>query len=233
VIDVGCGVGAWLAVFREHGVGDVWGVDGAYVARSGLEIPPERFLTADLCEPLSIVERFDLAVCLEVAEHLPEDCAQTLVDSLVRLAPVILFSAAIPFQRGELHLNEQWPDYWSERFRSRAYEAVDCLRDLIWHNERVEPWYAQNVLLFASRSYLQGRPELRTHIVRDPADLARVHPRLYLYTVDPRYIPVATLLRALPTAVTYALRRNPKIAVLLRTSFGIELRRRLRRRSEP
>jgi SAM-dependent methyltransferase len=208
VIDVGCGVGTWLAVFRDHGIHDIQGVDGAYMAGRNLEFPAERFVTADLREPLRIDGRFDLALCLEVAEHLPEDCAQTLVDSLVRLAPLVLFSAAVPFQGGKLHLNEQWPDYWAERFATADYEAVDCFRDLVWHNDRVELWYAQNLLLFASRSHLEHRPELRAHIVTDPVRLRRVHPRLYLYKADARRRPVTSLLRALPIAAAHALRRS-------------------------
>jgi hypothetical protein len=29
---------------------------------------------------------------------------------------VVLFSAAIPFQGGVGHINEQWPDYWVKYF---------------------------------------------------------------------------------------------------------------------
>ena len=43
VVDVGCGVGSWLAVFREHGIDDFLGVDGAYVDLDLLQIPPESF----------------------------------------------------------------------------------------------------------------------------------------------------------------------------------------------
>ena len=41
VIDVGCGTGEWLSVFKERGVEDVWGVDGTYVSKKMLEIPEE------------------------------------------------------------------------------------------------------------------------------------------------------------------------------------------------
>ena len=43
-VDIGCGVGPWAAEFMANGVTDVWGVDGAYVDRSQLRIPPDRFL---------------------------------------------------------------------------------------------------------------------------------------------------------------------------------------------
>ena len=110
VIDVGCGVGTWLSVFQAHGVEDVWGIDGDYIDKNVLEIPEEKFLTFDLKNPFKLSRQFDLVVSLEVGEHLPQECAETFVESLTQLAPVILFSAAIPFQGGTDHVNEQWQD---------------------------------------------------------------------------------------------------------------------------
>ena len=72
VIDVGCGVGPWAAEFMARGIEDVWGVDGDYVDRAQLRIPKDRFTPRDLTKPLQFDRTFDLAVCLEVAEHLPE-----------------------------------------------------------------------------------------------------------------------------------------------------------------
>ncbi len=100
VIDVGCGTGTWLSVFKDLGIDDVWGVDGDYVDRSLLQIPPERFMARDLAQPFVLDRVFDLVICLEVAEHLPPESAGTFVNSLVKLGPVILFSAAIPHQGG-------------------------------------------------------------------------------------------------------------------------------------
>ncbi len=122
VIDVGCGLGIWLSVFKEFGVKDVFGIDGDHVDRSMLQIPNERFTAFDLKKPIPINRQFDLVISLEVAEHLPEDCAKTFIHSLTGLGPVILFSAAIPFQGGTNHLNEQWPDYWANHFNDNGYE---------------------------------------------------------------------------------------------------------------
>jgi cyclopropane fatty-acyl-phospholipid synthase-like methyltransferase len=160
VIDVGCGQGTWLAVFREHGLEDVWGVDGDHVDRGQLEIPAEQFQAADLTHPLTVNRRFDLVVSLEVAEHLPAGCADDFIESLTRLGPAVLFSAAIPYQGGACHVNEQWPSYWTKRFQDRGYEPVDCLRRHVWEDARVEWWYAQNVLLYAERGYLHRHPLL-------------------------------------------------------------------------
>ena len=88
-IDVGCGVGTWLSVFRENGVEDICGVDGDYVNPQMLAIPAERFFPFDLTKPLSLGRQFDLVVSLEVAEHLPAEYATTFVRSLTRLGPVL------------------------------------------------------------------------------------------------------------------------------------------------
>jgi SAM-dependent methyltransferase len=150
VVDVGCGTGAWLAVARELGVEDVYGID-AWVNEAELQIPAERFARRDLREPIDLGRTFDLAISVEVAEHLPEAKASALTESLTRLAPVILFSAAVPGQGGTDHVNEQWPQYWAALFRKNGFVAVDCLRRALWFDERLEPWYAQNLIVYSER----------------------------------------------------------------------------------
>ena len=181
VIDVGCGLGIWLSVFKEFGVKDVFGIDGDHVDRSMLQIPNERFTAFDLKKPIPIDRQFDLVISLEVAEHLPEDCAKTFIHSLTGLGPVILFSVAIPFQGGTNHLNEQWPDYWANHFNDNGYVAVDCLRKKVWQDDQVEWWYAQNMLLFCQKDYLASNPLLKEEFENThPSQLSIVHPRKYL-----------------------------------------------------
>ncbi len=162
IVDLGCGVGAWLAVFRECGIDDVLGIDGEYVDRSMLQIDDQHFLAFDLRRPLQLNRKFDLALCLEVAEHLPPDCARTLVNSLVRIAPAVLFSAAIPHQGGTNHLNEQWPSYWAGLFKEKGYVGIDCVRTKIWASPAVDWWYAQNMLLFVAEDRLKDYPAIVT-----------------------------------------------------------------------
>lgn len=214
VVDVGCGLGSWLAVFREHGVQDILGIDGDYVERAQLRIPADRFLAHDLTRPLELGRTFDLAVSVEVAEHLPDASANAFVTSLTRLAPVILFSAAIPFQGGVHHVNLQWPDYWVAMFRERGFVAIDAIRPRVWRNPDVGWWYAQNSLVFAREAELSRYPPLREALARtEPERLALVHPRNYLdnATLGDHYVrqaPVPALLRAIPGAAVRAVRRR-------------------------
>jgi SAM-dependent methyltransferase len=180
VIDVGCGTGAWLAVFREAGVDEVLGVDGDSVEVAMLRIPEELFVARDLSRPFSLDRHFDLVVSLEVAEHLPAESADGYVESLTALGPVVLFSAAIPGQDGVHHVNEQWPEYWAERFAARGYVPVDCLRRRIWSNEAVAWWYAQNSLVFVEREHLSRTPRLKAeHEAAGTSQLRLVHPVKY------------------------------------------------------
>lgn len=185
VIDVGSGVGTWLSVFEGHGVKDIIGVDGDYVDRSRLEIPKDRFIAADLREPLHLTRKFDLVVSLEVAEHLPSDCADAFIASLTRLGDVVLFSAAIPLQGGTNHVNEQWPDYWAHHFATLGFVPVDCIRRKIWRNSDVEWWYAQNLLVFVADEMLANYPRLQHEFeLMGTEQLALVHPQKYLYCIQ-------------------------------------------------
>jgi SAM-dependent methyltransferase len=175
VVDLGCGTGAWLSVFKEYGVEDILGIDGEYVDRESLLIPHEQFVAQDLAQPVQLDRRFDLAMSLEVAEHLATESADVLIDSLAALAAAVLFSAAIPEQDGAHHVNTQWPHYWRERFKARGFELVDCIRPQIWENDQVDFWYRQNTLVFARPDVIDASATLRAEVrVRRPLDL--VHP---------------------------------------------------------
>ena len=111
--------------------------------------------------PLALGRSFDLAVALEIAEHLPDSAAECFVESLTGLAPAVLFSAAIPGQGGTGHLNERWPEYWSRLFAAAGFDPIDALRPRIWHDERVEVWYAQNTFLYVARGAQGNFPGLQ------------------------------------------------------------------------
>lgn len=185
VIDVGCGAGTWLSVFHELGIEDFLGVDGHWVTKEMLEIPHARFRSFDLTKPLRLERQFDLVVSVEVAEHLPAECATMFVDSLIRLGPAVMFSAAIPHQGGNHHVNEQWPEYWAKLFEDQGYAVIDCIRSKIWRHPAVEWPYAQNLLLFARPDYIEARSRLKEELENTRlTQLSIVHPRKYIETIE-------------------------------------------------
>lgn len=151
VADVGCGVGTWLEAFRRCGITDLLGIDGDYVDLDTFRVGREHFVVADLAKGIPRTRTLDLAVCVEVAEHLPESHAANFVADLCWLAPLVLFSAAIPGQCGTHHINEQWQSYWAGIFRLNGFIAVDIFGRRFWNCRDVSAEYAQNMVIYASR----------------------------------------------------------------------------------
>ncbi|WP_369765627.1 methyltransferase domain-containing protein [Flavobacterium sp. WC2429] len=154
VVDVGCGTGTWLKVFSDNGITDFLGIDGNYVDRNTLKINSGSFIEFDLETFYSSQRKFDLAISLEVAEHLKEESAAVFIKSLTNLSDVVIFSAAIPNQGGQNHLNEQEPFYWISKFEKEGFECFDILRPVFWENKKVDCWYRQNIFLFTKNEAL-------------------------------------------------------------------------------
>lgn len=204
VADFGCGTGAWLAAWQQLGVADVVGCDGPHVNAAQLRFDAARFVAADLTRPVRLGRRFDLVQSLEVAEHLPPEAAPTFIDTLVAHGALVLFSAAVPGQGGEHHVNERPPEYWRELFRQRGFMAVDALRPRVARDPRVEPWYRYNTLLFVEESRLASLdPALRSALVVDGVRLRRYAP----LPVRIRHRLVAAVPEPIVTRVSAGLRR--------------------------
>ncbi|MDL2221327.1 class I SAM-dependent methyltransferase [Parabacteroides sp. OttesenSCG-928-N08] len=154
-VDFGCGVGTWLAGLKKFGVKEVKGLDGPWVKKDLLVIPQECFVETDFDKAIHLDKKYDMAISIEVAEHLLEQSAEGFIKALTDASDMILFSAAIPFQGGANHVNEQWPPYWNKLFNSHGFIAVDCLRRQLWDKEEVLDFHRQNVMLFVRAERLQ------------------------------------------------------------------------------
>jgi SAM-dependent methyltransferase len=212
VIDVGCGVGTWLATFRENGVQRVCGLDQDLGDLTLLQIPQDTFIPCDLTNPPEQLGEWDLAVSLEVAEHLPPEQAEPFVRFLTSLSQVVFFSAAIPLAGGFQHLNEQWQSYWVEVFESFGYLPINCVRPAFWNANHVLTPYIQNTMLFVSREFLEASPdlqEIRERYRHLPVDV--VHPKQWNYVVarPRREKPgLSGLLKQIPKALYHAIARR-------------------------
>ena len=176
IVDVGCGIGTWASVALDAGVGTVVGLDGDYVNQDALLIPKSHFIGCDLnaVGGDTKVGRFDVAMCLEVAEHLVADRSQGFIDFLTGLAPIVVFGAALPAQGGTHHINERWPSAWVEMFSLRAFQLVDILRPRIWNDSRVAYWYRQNTVVFVRADH-----QVQIDVGREQVGPDVVHPELY------------------------------------------------------
>jgi SAM-dependent methyltransferase len=154
VLDVGCGTGSWLKIIQDYGIDDILGVDGIISDSTKMYIDKSKVIEKDLNSAFDLNRKFDLVICLEVAEHLLPSSAEQFIESLTRHSDLILFSAAIPFQGGQNHLNERWTkDYWIDIFKLFNYYPIDLLRTQIWNNSKIHWWYRQNIVLFANISF--------------------------------------------------------------------------------
>lgn len=167
LLDVGCGLGTWLKAAQEAGVADVFGIDGIAVAPEKFLVSKTLFRQQDLNQSWDVGRRFDAALCLEVAEHLDEKFAVNLIEALTRHADTVVFGAACPGQTGQHHVNCQWPAYWQKLFNDLGYVCTDEVRWRIWQDERIEPWYRQN-LFVARRDPARAGNEARILPVMHP-----------------------------------------------------------------
>jgi len=181
IIDLGCGIGDWLKVFRDNGVERVVGLDGPWVSDELFIIPKECFQRVDFYDLSPPSKKFDLAVCLEVAEHVDTAIAEKMLDYLCKSSDLVLFSAAIPGQGGHEHINERYQTYWIEKFREHGFSAFDLIRPAVWLDQRVSWWYQQNCIVFANDLAKQ-----KHNLHEQPFITDLVHPFLYEKIRDPK-----------------------------------------------
>ncbi len=180
VVDAGCGRGEWLRACRKRGATTTVGIDGPWNAGAFEHDDPVDFRSYDLAESsreglaaLVGPERFDLAISVEALEHLPPEAGARVIEALVSWSDLVLFSAAIPGQGGREHQNEQWQSYWAAEFAEHGYAPYELVRPALWDRVDVEPWYRQNILVYAATA---PRPELRPAPV---GFIDLVHPEVF------------------------------------------------------
>ena len=154
IIDVGCGIGTWLKAASELGVNKFIGIDGNEIEENFLLVS-RKYIKIDNLETHKNAnnEKYDLAISIEVAEHLHNNCSFDFIKTLTSYSDVILFSAAIPYQEGEHHINCQPPQFWVDIFKKYGYDCYDFRNDLMNMWEKINPCYSQNILLFAKEKY--------------------------------------------------------------------------------
>jgi SAM-dependent methyltransferase len=170
VVDVGCGIGLLNSYMARAGA-RVLGLEGKWLENSNMVLPPQFYQRVDLEEPFSLDQKFDLCCCIEVAEHLEPDRADSFVNDLCALSDAIVFSAAIGGQGGKGHKNEQWQSYWCQKFEQNGYITFDPFREKFRRDDKILPWFKQNVLLFLKHESPLCGPLANEQIASDCADI--------------------------------------------------------------
>ena len=186
IVDVGCGRGAWLKAFKQHGATTLVGIDGKWNNQSLMIDESISFQPYDLDQDIIVNDCYDLAICVEVAEHLEKSAGYNLIKLLTTVSPVIIFGAAFIRQGGQGHINEDEHSNWANLFDVFDFAVFDLFRQELWGKESVNWWYQQNTFLYVNRQHYLYT-ELKNngiHPVSNTWFLNCIHPYLYAQKKD-------------------------------------------------
>lgn len=153
VVDIGCGAGLYLQEFQRRGIRDILGVDGSPAAAAEFLLEKDKLIIFDLAKKYKFAKKYDLGLCLEVAEHLPEGEADTLVETIINASNNIIFTAAVPGQgpRSIGHINEQPHSYWIKKFQQRNFHYLEPRTEEMkkkMEAQGVVWWLVNNLMIF-------------------------------------------------------------------------------------
>lgn len=184
IVDFGCGQGTWLTAADELGVKKLQGYDGEWIDCDKLYSHNICFESVNLEAEIITKEKFDLAISLEVAEHLKESSAEIFIESLCNSSDVVLFGAAVKGQAGSNHINTQWQSYWVHKFKKNDFACYDIVRAQVWNNKKIERWYKQNTFLFVRNNAHEKISKLLMSLERDREIIYDiVHPELFEHRI--------------------------------------------------
>ena len=124
VFDLGCGIGTYLDTFLKKGCNKVLGFEyGIEFSKNYMSKDILPFVSfGDVTKKIKINEKYDCGMSIEVAEHIPQEFSDALVDNLVdNTINVIIFTAAPPGQGGTGHINCQPKEFWIEKFEKKGW----------------------------------------------------------------------------------------------------------------
>lgn len=149
IIDLGCGVGRFLKPFEEAGC-SVYGVDAVQAAIDNSVISKSNIEQFDLRDPFYPEEVADIVLCLEVLEHIPEESANTIVESISRSGSIAVITFARPGQGGKHHINEKKLEYWIDKFEQAGmkYNKKDTAHVQSELNPQDLEWLEKNIIIF-------------------------------------------------------------------------------------
>ncbi len=130
IADIGCGTGVLMLALQKRGV-SCQGFEYSAAAletcrKRGLQVTPLNIET----DPIPAGVRVDVAISTEVAEHLPESCADRFLDVLTALSDTVVLTAADTSPHSSTdHVNEQPLSYWIAKMDARGYTYLESLTE--------------------------------------------------------------------------------------------------------
>ena len=181
LIDFGCGNADLVRGFLSRGI-QAYGIEGTRNCTPYIQLPYiddekehlsvfNRVMIHDLRTPIheyfdgkyyphpTINIKTDLAICLEVAEHLEEEYANELILNIINVSDNVIFTAASPSQLGHYHVNLRPLRWWIEYFESYNYEfdymSYHIMRHKLEqsgksHIKGIKAWYT-NLMCFKKK----------------------------------------------------------------------------------
>jgi len=216
--DFGCGEAKWLRAARDLGATRIRGYDIPEIPLASRGLTEDEFVAADLTKPISIESKFDLAISLEVGEHLPFSAAPTFVRSITGAADWVLFGASPPYQGGMGHVNENWMEYWAKLFRQAGYLCYDIIRPRFWHDARVAYYYRQNTCLYVREGTDEALRARGYAPVKHP--LSFIHPELYIKAVSMQPPPAQSIRNDVKIYYRYAFNAEDPVPDHQETTYG-------------
>jgi len=158
--DLGCGCGVYGSLFGRMGI-KVLSIDG--VLPPSANAFPVEIIKRDLTLPFENAwGRFDLALCLEVAEHIPEEFTDIFLRNITGFSGRLLMSAAPPGQGGRHHVNERPRRYWAEKLAGLGYaydrKASGRVLKILEISRPPHMWMANHIGVYEKA---RGEKELR------------------------------------------------------------------------
>lgn len=175
LIDLGCGMGTWCKAASDLGVENILGLDQHVYEQQYMLISDKNYIRFNLKNKLNGYGPFDIAISVEVAEHIDNTYVDSFIRNVCSQSNVVLFSAALPFQGGTGHINEKRCSFWKQKFNKYGYEIIDCIRPHFWDDQNIEIWYRNNCVLFVKNHMYS---EFVTKIPKDMPPLDIIHPEM-------------------------------------------------------
>jgi 2-polyprenyl-3-methyl-5-hydroxy-6-metoxy-1,4-benzoquinol methylase len=154
--DIGCGPGTYVRELEAAGINTIGFDPDQRAPDYGVRVIARDFTIANNAPPPR-----KSVLCLEVAEHIDQSLALTFVHNVANSlvdGGILVWSAAIPGQGGEGHINCQYKPYWLQRLRRFGLMHCEHLSEQFLAHMRAGPhmgWITQNAMVLVKSILLE------------------------------------------------------------------------------